>query len=140
VDLEDLMFVQKLQAFYTQAEHLDQFGLEVNEIVKTPLGLHGTVIGVKYSSSEQAESLAGGKIWIKYMNGLESPIEYEPAHGYSKASISDHIARDVNAYNEELEKLAEERRQQEEAMRLRALGIEPPPKGKEKAGKGKGKK
>lgn len=89
---------------------MDKFGLKVDEIVKTPLGLHGTVIGVKYSSAEQADSMSGGKLWIKYINGLESPIEYEESHGYSKGTISEHIARDVGTYNAELEKMAEEHR------------------------------
>lgn len=120
---------------------MDKFGLQVDEIVKTPLGLHGTVIGVKYASAEQVESVSGGKLWIKYINGLESPIEYEETHGYSKGTISEHIARDVGAYNSELEVMVEERRQQEEEARCRALGIEPPSKGgKEKKGGGKKKK
>lgn len=131
-------FVQKLQAFYTEAEHLEKFGLKVDEIVKTPLGLHGTVIGVKYASLLQAESVSGGKLWIKYFNGLESPIEYEETHGYSKGTVSEHIARDVGSYNAELEQMAEERRQREEEARLRALGIEPP--SKEGGGKKKKKK
>jgi hypothetical protein len=123
---------------HTAPEHLGKFGLVVDDIVKTPLGLFGTVIGVKYSSAEQAESFSGGKLWIRYMNGLESPVEYEETHGYSKGTVSEHIARDVGCYNSELEQMAEERRKQEEEARMRALGIEPP--GKEKGGGKKKKK
>lgn len=118
---------------------MKKFGLKVDEIVKTPLGMHGTVIGVKYSSAEQAEALSGGKLWIKYVNGLESPIEYEESHGYAKGTVSEHIARDVDSYNAELEVMAAERMKLEEEARLRALGIEPPSKGKDK-GDGKKKK
>jgi hypothetical protein len=132
--------VQKLGALHTEPEHLAKFGLALDEIVKTPLGLFGTVIGVKYVSAEQAESFSGGKLWIRYTNGLESPVEYEETHGYTKGTISEHIARDVVCYNAELDRMAEERRQQEEEARLHALGIAPPSKGKEKGGGKKKKK
>lgn len=51
--------------------------------------------------------------------------------------MADHIRRDVQSYNDELEKMIEKRKREEEEMRLRALGIEPPTKS---AGKKSGKK
>jgi hypothetical protein len=33
--------------YYTEDEHCTPFGFRANDIIKTPLGLTGTVIGVK---------------------------------------------------------------------------------------------
>lgn len=57
--------------------------------------------------------------------------------GFEQGTVADHIRRDVQSYNDELEKMIEKRRREEEEMRLRALGIEPPTK---TAGKKSGKK
>lgn len=27
------------------------------------------------------------KVWVKYENGLEAPVDYEPAHGYTKVQF-----------------------------------------------------
>eukprot|EP00892_Ulva_mutabilis_P009629 jgi/Ulvmu1/7038/UM033_0097.1 len=128
---------KKGPAIYTDPTHLDRFSLAVNEIIKTPLGVTGTVCGVKYATAEQAATFSAGKVWVKYENGLEAPVDYEPAHGYTKGTAADHIHRDVQCYNDELERMIEKRKQEEEEMRLRALGIESPTKEK---GKKSGKK
>ena len=58
-----------------------------------------------------------------------------------QGTTAEHIRRDVQSYNDELEKMIEKRKQEEEEMRLRALGIERPGKDKgKKPGKKKKKK
>lgn len=54
--------MQKGAAIYTDPTHLELFSLAVNEIVKTPLGITGTVCGVKYATAEQAATMSGGKV------------------------------------------------------------------------------
>ena len=61
------------------------------------------------------------------------------AMGCKRASDADHIRRDVNAYNAAIAAMVLERQQLEEAMRLRALGIEPPGKASKKGEKKKKK-
>lgn len=63
---------QKGPAIYTDQEHLQRFSLAVNEIVKTPLGVTGTVCGVKYATAEQAASLTGGKVCYVLHNFCDS--------------------------------------------------------------------
>lgn len=50
--------------YYVTDEHVMPFGFRANDIIKTPLGLTGTVIGVKY---EQPEQKVGGKLWVGTM-------------------------------------------------------------------------
>lgn len=45
---------------------------QVGEIVRTPLGLLGTVLGVKYEDPEAKDS---GRLWVRYNNGHEAPLE-----------------------------------------------------------------
>lgn len=58
----DVVCLQKGPAIYTDPLHLERFSLNVDEIVKTPLGITGTVCGVKYATAEQAASFSGGKV------------------------------------------------------------------------------
>lgn len=45
---------------------------QVHDIVRTPVGLLGTVLGVKYDSASDKES---GRLWVRYNNGHEAPLE-----------------------------------------------------------------
>jgi hypothetical protein len=139
-DWLNLPCVQKAPPLYTTDDHLKQFGLSANEIVKTPLGVKGTVLGVKYATTEQAAAMNGGKLWVAYDTGLEAPVEWEPAHGYGRCSTAEHIRRDMAAYVAELERLATERKAQEERARLQALGIEPAGSTKASSGTDRGSK
>jgi hypothetical protein len=135
--------MQKAPPICTGEDHLQVFGLSANEIVKTPLGVRGTVLGVKYTSAEQAVTMTGGKLWVLYETGLEAPVEWEPAHGYARCSPADHIHRDVLAYEAELERIAAERAAAEEAARMGldpAVGGSGGGKSKDKGGATKKKK
>lgn len=46
--------------YYVEDEHCIPFGFRANDIIKTPLGLTGTVIGVKY---ENPDDKATGRLW-----------------------------------------------------------------------------
>jgi hypothetical protein len=50
---------KKGPSIYVEEEHLRPFGLSLNELVRTPLGITGSVIGVKYSSVESAAAFSG---------------------------------------------------------------------------------
>eukprot|EP00877_Chromochloris_zofingiensis_P012143 jgi/Chrzof1/7182/Cz02g13320.t1 len=52
--------------------------MQALEIVRTPLGLQGTVIGVKYDEPGNKDS---GRIWVRYENGHEAPLEPKQAAG-----------------------------------------------------------
>ncbi len=45
---------------------------QMNDIVRTPLGVCGTVIGVKYENMNVKET---GRVWLRYENGQEAPLE-----------------------------------------------------------------
>jgi len=63
------------------------------------------------------------------------------AQDYKKASESDHIRRDVDAYFATVAAMEAERKAAEEVAKFRALGLEPPGKPKTEAkAKAKGKK
>ena len=67
---------------------------------------------------------------MRYDNGLEAPVEWEPEHGYARCTISEHITRDIAVHLKEIA-AAEEDRQRIEALNAqRAAGAEAP------AGKG----
>jgi hypothetical protein len=42
-----------------EEEHLKPFGLRVHDLVRSPVGVVGAVIGVKYSSPQDAEVCTG---------------------------------------------------------------------------------
>jgi len=46
--------------YFVTDEHCSPFGFRANDIIKTPLGLTGTVIGVKYDAPDDRES---GRLW-----------------------------------------------------------------------------
>eukprot|EP01025_Chloroclados_australasicus_P011709 TRINITY_DN15153_c0_g1_i1.p2 TRINITY_DN15153_c0_g1~~TRINITY_DN15153_c0_g1_i1.p2 ORF type:complete len:156 (+),score=23.70 TRINITY_DN15153_c0_g1_i1:285-752(+) len=137
---------KKVPAFFTEEEDTLPFGFRVNDLVRTPFGTIATVLGVKYSDPETKEV---GKLWVTYASGQQSPLE--PTNtagpngfslaGYRRCSEAEHTERDVKLVQMELQKRQEERKQLIEEMKLRAMGIEPPTKGKgDKGGKKKGGK
>mmetsp|Transcript_4094 Transcript_4094/g.10256 ORF Transcript_4094/g.10256 Transcript_4094/m.10256 type:complete len:147 (-) Transcript_4094:161-601(-) len=92
---------KKKPAIYTEEEHLAPFGFKMLDIVRTPLGITGTVIGVKYENPDQKET---ARVWVKYENGHEAPLEpklgagFMSQLGYRRCSEADHIRRDVDAH------------------------------------------
>ncbi|KAI8472056.1 MAG: hypothetical protein J3K34DRAFT_392560 [Monoraphidium minutum] len=49
-----------------------------NELVRTPLGLSGTVLGVRYEDPSQKDT---GRVWVRYESGAEAPLEPKQAAG-----------------------------------------------------------
>lgn len=119
----------KKPQIYTEVEHLRPFGLSMRDIVTTPLGLQGTVIGVKY---EDAEVQGTGRVWVEYTGGRQSPLEPRlsqgsiQSHGYTRNPDSDHLFRDVLFHKRRLKEAEELRQKAEEQRRLRreALALE----------------
>eukprot|EP00879_Flechtneria_rotunda_P013463 GHRR01014057.1.p1 GENE.GHRR01014057.1~~GHRR01014057.1.p1 ORF type:complete len:149 (+),score=48.25 GHRR01014057.1:270-716(+) len=110
-------------AYDISDEALSPFGVKANEIVRTPLGLQVTVIGVKYESQLMKE---GGQVWVRYSNGHEAPLEGRSnaaALGYRRCTEADHIRRDVLTQETELQKLEEKRRVVQEVIQLKAQGL-----------------
>ena len=66
----------------------------------------------RYESSDDKST---GRVWVKYENGHEAPLEpklnagFMSALGYRKCSEADHIRRDVGAHVAEQKKQDEER-------------------------------
>ncbi|GLC45026.1 hypothetical protein PLESTB_001460700 [Pleodorina starrii] len=110
----------------TAEEDLAAFGFKLSDIVRTPLGITATVIGVKY---EAADDKSSGRVWVKYENGHEAPLEpklnagFMSALGYRKCSEADHIRRDVGAHMAEQKKQDEERKVVEEVLRCKEQGL-----------------
>mmetsp|Transcript_9054 Transcript_9054/g.15756 ORF Transcript_9054/g.15756 Transcript_9054/m.15756 type:complete len:152 (-) Transcript_9054:554-1009(-) len=92
---------KKKPAIFTSDEDLKPFGFKMSDIVRTPLGITGTVLGVKYENPEAKET---GRVWVRYENGNEAPLEpklgagYMQQLGYRRCSEADHIRRDVDAH------------------------------------------
>ncbi|KAG1679320.1 hypothetical protein FOA52_009352 [Chlamydomonas sp. UWO 241] len=130
---------KKAPAFYCGAEDLEPFGFAMNDIIKTPLGVTGTVIGVKYESAEQKET---GRVWVRYQNGHEAPLEPRlgaglmSALGYRRCSEADHIRRDVEHSEAAAKKKGDEEKLISQIMAFKEAGLPIPeeliPKSKEK--------
>ncbi len=56
---------------------------QVQDLVRTPLGLLGTVLGVKYDEPSSPDT---GRLWVRYDNGHEAPLE--PRAGAAAGSVS----------------------------------------------------
>uniref|UniRef100_A0A7S0V546 Uncharacterized protein n=1 Tax=Polytomella parva TaxID=51329 RepID=A0A7S0V546_9CHLO len=135
----------------TTPEDISSFGFQLNDIVRTPVGLTATVIGVKYDSPEAKET---GRVWVKYENGHEAPLEprlgsgFMNQLGYRRCGEADHIRRDVTQHALEMKKLDDERKVVEEILRCKEQGLPIPenllpkekPKKKKKEDKDKKKK
>mmetsp|Transcript_18659 Transcript_18659/g.52455 ORF Transcript_18659/g.52455 Transcript_18659/m.52455 type:complete len:143 (-) Transcript_18659:486-914(-) len=89
------------------------FGFKMHDIVRTPLGITGTVIGVKYENLENKET---GRVWVRYENGHEAPLEpklgagFMTQLGYRRCPEADHIKRDVDEHALERSQLDEQRK------------------------------
>lgn len=112
---------KKAPAFYTAPEDTEPFGFRVHDIVRTPVGLTGTVIGVKYDDPERKET---GRLWVEYPGGKQAPLEprlgagFIGTLGYRRAPEAEHIRRDVNAFNTEMSVMETKRKEIEERTRL----------------------
>lgn len=131
-------------AFYTGDQDLAPFGFKLRDIVQTPLGLKGTVIGVKYDSPENRES---ARLWVEYPGGKQSPLEprlqagFIGQHGYRRCPEAEHIWRDVCDIRQKMKEAEEARLAAEERARLRleALALEAEKAAKKNKGKAKPK-
>ncbi|PNH11681.1 hypothetical protein TSOC_001439 [Tetrabaena socialis] len=110
----------------TTEEDLAAFGFKLSDIVRTPLGITAVVIGVKYESTEDKQT---GRVWVKYENGHEAPLEpklgagFMASLGYRKCSEADHIRRDVGSHMAEQKKQDDERKVVEEVLRCKEAGL-----------------
>lgn len=132
---------KKGPAFYTGDVDMKPFGFKVRDIVQTPLGLSGTVIGVKYEGGNP-ENRDSARLWVEYPGGRQAPLEPRPSQGfigslgYKRSSDADHIWRDVVELREKMRIKEEERQRINELNRLRteALNLAAAvPKGKKAA-------
>jgi len=137
--------------YHTDDGDLEPFGFRMNDIIRTPLGCQGTVIGVKYEDPAQKET---GRAWVRYENGNEAPLEPRlgaglmSALGYRRCSDADHIRRDVGIFNEVAKLHAEQKKIIDQIVSLKEQGLPIPeellpkekPKKKKKEGGGKKKK
>ncbi|KAG2491302.1 hypothetical protein HYH03_010308 [Edaphochlamys debaryana] len=133
----------------TADEDITAFGFKLHDIVRTPLGITATVIGVKYESADDKQT---GRVWVKYENGHEAPLEpklnagFMSALGYRKCSDADHIRRDVTTHMTEQKKQDDERKVVEEVMKCKEQGLPipehliPKPKATKKKAEGGAKK
>lgn len=117
---------KKGPTYYTTEADLEPFGFKLNDIIRTPLGVTGTVIGVKYENPEQKET---GRVWVKYDNAHEAPLEprlgagYMSALGYRRCSEADHIRRDVETHVTAAKKVEEERKLVEQIKTFQEQGL-----------------
>ncbi|KAJ9533150.1 hypothetical protein QJQ45_018248 [Haematococcus lacustris] len=131
------MPVKKKPAIITNEADLVPFGFKMLDIVRTPLGITGTVIGVKYENVEQK---LGGRVWVRYENGSEAPLEPKlgagvmSSLGYRRCSEAVHIQRDVDRHVAAQKALEEQKKVVAEIMYCKEMGLPvpehllPPPK------------
>ena len=53
--------------------------MQMHDIVRTPLGMTGTIIGVKYENPENRDT---GRVWVRYKDGHEAPLEFHLGTGF----------------------------------------------------------
>ncbi|DBA89252.1 hypothetical protein WJX77_003056 [Trebouxia sp. C0004] len=125
----------KKVAYLTADEDLAPFGFKLKDVIRTPLGITGTVIGVKLVEASQPET---ARLWVAYSSGLEAPLEPQLSAGhlsdlgYKRVSEADHVHRDIKVL-EENEVAWEVRKKEltEEAAKKAAEAAEPDKKGKD---------
>lgn len=83
---------KKLAGYETDAGALAPFGVQVRDIISTPLGVKGTVLGVR-----------AGVLWLRWPGGVESPTLAEAVdkskleeYGYVRRPQSAHIQRSID--------------------------------------------
>lgn len=117
---------KKGPTYYTSDADFEPFGFKMHDIIRTPLGVAGTVVGVKYENPDQKET---GRVWVLYDNGHEAPLEprlgagYMSALGYRRCSEADHIRRDVNMHVEQAKKLADDKLLIDKILSFKELGL-----------------
>lgn len=80
---------------------LDVFGVRQRDIVRTPLGMEGEVLGTKTPDKDDPSTW---RLWLGYPNGFKAPIDPRnkdemASRGYRKASDSAHVVRDMALEN-----------------------------------------
>ncbi|GAQ89812.1 hypothetical protein KFL_005650040 [Klebsormidium nitens] len=113
---------QSKPTFYTGEEHCLPFGFRAGDLIRTPLGLIGTILGVKFARPDDKET---GVMWVEYEGGKQVPLE-RGVVGYERLTEAEHIWRDVVVIRTRVQKEEEERAAIEQAQRLRmeALALE----------------
>lgn len=66
--------------------HLEQVG----QLVSSPLGVEGIVLGVKLSATG-----TGSELWVRWKGGVEAPAD--TAGGVVAAPGTEQLRRDINA-------------------------------------------
>jgi len=128
--------------FDASEEACAPFGFRARDIVKTPVGMEVTIIGVKLSDPADPTS---GRLWAKYGAshvcplGPKSPEEFQ-ARGYRKADSSAFIIRDIGDVQAKRAARFELRIKAIRAERAAAAGGEEGGEAPKAKGKGKGKK
>mmetsp|Transcript_31140 Transcript_31140/g.77505 ORF Transcript_31140/g.77505 Transcript_31140/m.77505 type:complete len:150 (-) Transcript_31140:192-641(-) len=115
--------------YYVEDDHCLPFGFRANDIIKTPLGLTGTVIGVKYENPDLKET---GRLWVLYDGGKEAPIENPQAQtaefpaAYRRSTEGSHIWRDVTRIRAQMKVIEEARAIADRyaTVRMEALNLE----------------
>ncbi|GBF91142.1 hypothetical protein Rsub_04811 [Raphidocelis subcapitata] len=116
-------------AYETSPEALAAFGFQVNELVRTPLGLSASVLGIRF---EQPGDKDSARLWVRYSSGHEAPLEPKQAAGalnslgYRHCAEADAIRAAVAAQEAEAARDDEARARAAEVQRLLAAG-EPVP-------------
>lgn len=84
----------KKKEFLTDAASLAPYGVNVRDIIKTPLGVEVTVLGV---------NKLDGLLWVKWPGNVESPVPSKAktktdmeAFGYVRRPQSAHIQRSID--------------------------------------------
>lgn len=80
--------------FLVDAESLQPYGVRVRDIIKTPLGVEVTVLGV---------NRADGLLWVRWPGNVESPVPSKARNqsdmesfGYIRRPQSAHIQRSID--------------------------------------------
>eukprot|EP00884_Botryococcus_braunii_P008111 jgi/Botrbrau1/17300/Bobra.0015s0056.2 len=129
------------QKYLTAPEHTEPFGFKAQDLIRTPLGVTVTVLGVRYDDTADASS---ARLWVKYQSGLEAPLEprvgvgHLAALGYNSCTPFDYIERDLKSLRMDIEK-RHQYRQLENASQPAAAAAETPTAVKASLGKPKEK-
>ena len=99
---------------------------QFRDLVMTPLGLLGEILGVKYEDPEKKE---GGRIWARYDDGREAPMEAMlvgvATMGYRRAEEHQFIERARRECGSKYEAIWQAMEiPEEEELRLEVLDLE----------------
>ncbi|BFI29416.1 hypothetical protein AXG93_3960s1230 [Marchantia polymorpha subsp. ruderalis] len=86
-------------AFCTGEEDMKPFNeFKAKDLILTPLGLIGTILGVKYAKKGDKDS---GVLWVEWKEGFRSPLEKDLT-GYKRCTEADLVWRDVGEFNKKM--------------------------------------